>query len=70
MVTKEIRLKLWGNNNEIFYAVKGEVDARYIKAYFLDEEEANLSLTGKIVKFYALKPDGTQIYNDCTVDTS
>ena len=44
MITKEIRLKLWGNNNEIFYAVKGEVDARYIKAYFLDEEEENISL--------------------------
>lgn len=70
MITKEIRLKLWGNNNEIFYAVKGEVDARYIKAYFLDEEEENISLSGKTVKFYALKPDGTQIYNNCTVDTS
>lgn len=70
MVTKEIRLKLWGNNNEIFYAVKGEIDARSIKVYFLDEEESNLNLTGKTVKFYALKPDGTQIYNDCTVNTS
>lgn len=70
MITKEIRLKLWEKNNEIFYAVKGEVDARCIKVYFLSEDETNLSLSGKTVKFYARKPDGTQIYNNCDVSTS
>lgn len=70
MITKEIRLKLWEKNNEIFYAVKGEVDARSIKVYFLDEEENNLNLSGKTVKFYARKPDGTQIYNNCEISTS
>ena len=70
MITKEISLKLWEKNNEIFYAVKGEVDARCIKVYFLDEDETKLSLSGKTVTFYARKPDGTQIYNSCTIDTS
>lgn len=70
MITKEISLKLWEKNNEIFYAVKGEVDARCIKVYFLNEDETNLSLSGKTVKFYARKPDETQVYSDCTVDTS
>lgn len=70
MITKEISLKLWGKNEEIFYAVKGEVDARRMKVCFLDKDETNLNLSGKTVTFYAQKPDGTQVYSNCTINTS
>lgn len=70
MVTKEICLKLWENNYLTLLANQGEVNSRYVVVYFQDEFENNLNLSGKSVTFYALKPDGTQIFNNCTVDTA
>lgn len=69
MVTNEISLAAWKNNYIIVYARKGEIDARTIVASFKGADGNNLDLTGKSVTFYAMKPDKTQIYNSCTVDT-
>ncbi len=69
MVTNEISFETWKSNYIIVYARKGEVDARTIVASFKGTDGNNLDLTDKSVTFYALKPDKTQIYNNCTVDT-
>lgn len=69
MITNEITFEAWKENYIIVYARKGEINARTITASFKGIDGNNLSLTDKSVTFYALKPDKTQIYNDCTVDT-
>ena len=68
MVTNQIKCEVWKNNYSIVYARKGEINARTIVASFKDVDGSEIDLTGKTVTFYALKPDGTQIYNNCTVD--
>ena len=68
MVTNEISFEVWKSNYIIVYARKGEVNARTIVASFKGADGNNLDLTDKSVTFYALKPDKTQIYNNCTVD--
>ncbi len=70
MVTKHISLDVWTKNYVTVYANRGEIDARYIEASFKGEDGSNISLSDKTVTFYALKPDGTQIYNSCTVNTT
>ncbi len=70
MVTNEISFEAWKNNYLIVYARKGEIDARKIVASFKGADGNNLDLTNKSVTFYALKPDKTQIYNNCNVDSS
>lgn len=70
MVTKDIQLKLWENNALILLANQGEVNSRYVIASFQDEDSNNISLSGKTVTFYVLKPDNTQVFNNCTVDTT
>lgn len=70
MVTKKINLKIWENNYVTLHTEKGEVDSRYIEVSFKDEYLNNLSLSGKSVTFYAQKPDKTQIFNVCTVNTT
>lgn len=70
MITKKIRLKIWENNYVTLHAEKGEVDSRYIEVSFKDENSNNLNLSGKSVTFYAQKPDKTQIFNYCTVNTT
>lgn len=69
MITKQISLKTWDNNNTIIYAVSGEVASRYIEVSFKDESENNINLSGKTVTFYAKKPDDTTILNYCSVNT-
>ncbi len=69
MTTKEISLKVWEENRIIILANKGETDSRCIKVSFTDEDDDDLDLSGKSVTFYALKPDGTQVFNNCEVDT-
>ncbi len=70
MVTKKIRLKIWENNYVTLHTEKGEVDSRYIEVSFKDENLNNLNLSGKSVTFFAQKPDKTQIFNYCTVNTT
>lgn len=70
MVSKDIELKIWGSNCVTLYAREGEIDSRYIKVSFKTQELKNLDLTGKTVTIYAKKPDGTQIFNTCTINSS
>ncbi len=70
MITKSIRLNTWKENYVNIYANRGEVDSRYIEVSFVDQSQTNISLSGKSVTFYAAKPDGTHIYNNCSVNTS
>ena len=70
MTTKTISLKVWENNNLTLLANQGEVNSRYIEASFKNQSDSNISLSGKTVTFYALKPDGTKIFNNCEINTS
>ncbi len=70
MVTKKVILGVWENNYVILHAEEGEVDSRYIEVSFKDEVFNNLDLSGKSVTFYAQKPDKTQFFNVCTVNTT
>lgn len=70
MVTKEISLKVWEENQVLIYAVQGEVDSRKLEVLFTEQDGNNLNLSGKRVTFYAVKPDGTKIYNDCSIEGS
>ncbi len=70
MVSKDIELKIWESNCVTLYAREGEIDSRYIKVSFKTQELKNLDLTGKTVTIYAKKPDGTQIFNTCTINSS
>ncbi len=70
MVTKKISLKIWDDNYVTLHSEKGEVDSRYIEVAFKDEHLNNLDLTDKSVTFFAQKPDKTQIFNICTVNTT
>lgn len=70
MVTKEISLNIWEENQVLIYNVQGEVDSRQLKISFITQEGTNLDLSSKTITIYAEKPDGTKIYNDCTIDTS
>lgn len=70
MTTKTISLKVWENNNLTLLANQGEVNSRYIEASFKNQSDSNIPLSGKTVTFYALKPDGTKIFNNCEINTS
>lgn len=69
MVVNKINIEAWKSNYIIIYARKGEINARSIEACLKDESGNNIDLANKTVTFYALKPDGTQIYNNCVVDS-
>ena len=69
MITQKICLNTCEINHVIIYANKGEAKCRYIEVVFKDDETNDLSLSGYEVTFYAKKPDGTSIFNSCTVDT-
>ena len=69
MVTQKICLNTCELNHVIIYANEGEVQCRYVEVVFKDDETNDLSLSGYDVTFYAKKPDGTSIFNNCTVDT-
>lgn len=69
MITQKISLNTCEINHVIVYANEGEVQCRYIEVLFKDDEANDVNLSGYDVTFYAKKPDGTSIYNSCTVDT-
>ena len=69
MIVKEISLDLWQPNYVTLLANQGEVNSRFISASFKSENDETLNLTDKSVTFYAKKPDGTTIFNNCTVNT-
>ncbi|MDO4199743.1 MAG: BppU family phage baseplate upper protein [Clostridia bacterium] len=69
MVTNEIKFEVWKDNYIIVYTRKGEINARSIVASFQTNDGNNLDLSNKTVTFYALKPDKTQIFNNCTINT-
>lgn len=70
MIIKEIALNLWEENHVLVRTVRGETDSRKLKVSFIDQEGDILNLSNKMVTLYAKKPDGTQIYNNCDIDTS
>lgn len=70
MVNKEISLKVWEENRVLIYAVQGEIDARKLKISFIEQNGNNLNLEGKSVTLYVRKPDGTHIYNNCSIDVN
>lgn len=68
MITKKVTLNTWEINEVVVYANRGEVDSRYIEVSFKDSEANTVSLSERNVVFYAKKPDGNVIFNNCTVD--
>lgn len=68
MTTKKLKLYTWQENIITVVVNQGEVNSRYIEITF-ENTDGTLSLEGKQVILYAEKPDGTIIYNNCTVDT-
>lgn len=68
MTTKKLKLYTWKENIVTVVVNQGEVNSRYIKITF-ENTDGTLSLEGKQVTLYAEKPDGTIIFNNCTVDT-
>ena len=67
MTTKSLTLDIWQKNNVIVKANQGEVNSRFLQIKILDKNNT-FSLAGKIVIFYATKPDGNVIYNYCLVE--
>lgn len=68
MTTKKLKLYTWQENIITVVVNQGEVNSRYLEITF-ENTNGTLSLEGKQVILYAEKPDGTIIYNNCTVDT-
>ena len=68
MTTKKLKLYTWQENIITVVVNQGEVNSRCIEITF-ENADGTLSLEGKQVILYAEKPDGTTIYNNCTVDT-
>jgi hypothetical protein len=66
ITTKTIRLDVTKKYTEPIYLVQYEVDARILDIY-LSAGSLPINLTGASVEFYAKKPDGTILFNNCTV---
>ncbi len=66
MITKQIALDLWKQLKEPITAVQYEADARQLTIY-LKSGGLTVNVAGASVVFYAIKPDGTVLYNACTV---
>jgi len=66
VTTKTIRLDVTKKYTEPIYLVQYEVDARILDIY-LSAGSLPINLTGASVVFYAKKPDGTILFNNCTV---
>ncbi len=66
VTTKTLRLDVTKKYTEPIYLVQYEVDARILDIY-LSAGSLSINLTGASVVFYAKKPDGTILFNNCTV---
>lgn len=66
VTTKTLRLDVTKKYTEPIYLVQYEVDARILDIY-LSAGSLPINLTGASVVFYAKKPDGTILFNNCTV---
>ena len=69
MVTKSITLSTWQENDSMLLLNQGEVNSRDIIVNF-EDTDGNLELKDRQVTFYVQKPDGTIIFNNCSVDSS
>lgn len=69
MVIKPINLDVWNKNDVTVFMNQGEVNSRKIYITFKDGSDS-LNLDDKEVVFYAMKPDGTFVYNTCTAVNS
>ncbi|MDQ5983481.1 MAG: hypothetical protein RUMPE_00505 [Eubacteriales bacterium SKADARSKE-1] len=66
LTNKKIILDVWKKGCETVTAVQGEVNSRFLTIKLIDEN-GNIDLTGKTVKFQAEKPDGKLIFNNATI---
>lgn len=69
MVTKPITLNIWKENDSMLLLNQGEVDSRDIIVKF-EDTDGNLELKDRQVTFYVQKPDGTTIFNNCSIDST
>lgn len=69
MATKQISLNTWDNTEQIVNCIQGEVNSRFLEITLLDNQTP-IDLTNKNVLIYAKKPDGTAIFNECTIETA
>lgn len=50
------------------YAKQGDTDSRYVKATIVSGGTTRTFSTGETAKIRALKPDGTSVFNDATIE--
>ncbi len=69
MTTTFITLDVWQSSDIRVKVNQGEVNSRFLQVKILDKKKT-FNLTGKTVIFYATKPDGNLIFNDCEIDSA
>ena len=67
MTTTFITLDVWQPSNIRVKVNQGEVNSRFLQVKILDKKKP-FNLTGKTVIFYATKPDGNLIFNNCEIE--
>ena len=67
MITKVINVNLHQPIYEKLTAKQGDIASRYLLFHLLDGDKP-FDLTGKSVRVYARKPDGTEIFNDLIIN--
>ena len=67
MTTTFITLDVWQPSNIRVKVNQGEVNSRFLQVKILDKKKP-FNFTGKTVIFYATKPDGNLIFNDCEIE--
>ena len=68
MTTTFITLDVWQPSDIRVKVNQGEVNSRFLQVKILDKKKP-FNLTGKTVIFYATKPDGNLIFNNCEIDS-